>query len=44
MSTSGRSYKFGIALAFLCIISLGLLFGAVQVFLNREGGPLAAIR
>jgi hypothetical protein len=33
-------YKFGIALAFLCIISTGLLFGVYRYFINREGGPL----
>jgi len=34
-------YKFGIALAFLCIISLGLLYGLYRYFVNREGGPMA---
>jgi hypothetical protein len=33
-------YKFGIALAFLCIISLGLLYGLYRYFVNREGGPM----
>jgi hypothetical protein len=34
-------YKFGIALAFLCIISIGLLYGLYRYFVNREGGPIA---
>ena len=34
-------YKFGIALAFLCIMSLGLLYGLYRYFVNREGGPMA---
>jgi hypothetical protein len=34
-------YKFGIALAFLCILSMGLLFGLYRYFVNREGGPMA---
>src|SRR5215472_16594451 len=35
-------YKFGVALAFLCIISLGLLYGLYHYFVNREGGPMTA--
>ena len=34
-------YKFGIALAFLCIISLVLLYGLYRYFVSREGGPMA---
>jgi hypothetical protein len=33
-------YKFGIALAFLCVIAMGLLYGLYVYFVNREGGPL----
>src|SRR5437764_125754 len=32
-------YKFGIALAVLCVLSLGLLFGLYRYFVSREGGP-----
>jgi hypothetical protein len=31
-------YKFGIALALLCVVSFGLLFGLYRYFLAREGG------
>lgn len=34
-------YKFGIALAVLCVIAVALLFGLYKFLLNREGGPLA---
>jgi len=34
-------YKFGIALAFLCILSLGLLYGLYRYFVSREGGPMS---
>jgi len=34
-------YKFGIALAFLCILSVGLLYGLYQYFVSREGGPMS---
>jgi hypothetical protein len=34
-------YKFGIALAFLCILSVGLLYGLYRYFVSREGGPMA---
>src|SRR3954447_11713371 len=34
-------YKFGIALAFLCIVSVALLYGLYQYFVSREGGPIA---
>jgi hypothetical protein len=33
-------YKFGIALAFLCLISVTLLFGLYRYFIAREGGPM----
>jgi hypothetical protein len=32
--------RFGIALAILCVLSLGLLFGLFRYFTAREGGPL----
>jgi hypothetical protein len=34
-------YRFGIALAVLCVVSLGLLYGLYVFFVNREGGRLA---
>src|SRR3954469_19374460 len=34
-------YKFGIALAFLCVLSITLLYGLYMFFVNREGGPMA---
>jgi hypothetical protein len=34
-------YKFGIALAFLCILSIGLLYGLYRYFVSREGGPMS---
>ena len=34
-------YKFGIALALLCVLAVGLLYGLYNFFLNREGGPVA---
>ena len=34
-------YKFGIALAFLCVFAFGLLYGLYQYFLSREGGALS---
>jgi len=34
-------YKFGIALAVLCVIAMGLLYGLYKYFLSREGGSLA---
>jgi hypothetical protein len=34
-------YKFGIGLAFLCILSVGLLYGLYRYFVSREGGPMA---
>src|ERR1043165_5659020 len=34
-------YKFGIALAFLCVLAVGLLYGVYMFFVNREGGPLS---
>jgi hypothetical protein len=34
-------YKFGIALAVLCVVAVGLLYGLYIFFLNREGGALA---
>ena len=33
-------YKFGIALATLCVIATALLFGMYKYFLSREGGAL----
>lgn len=33
-------YKFGIALAVLCVVACGLLYGLYTFFLNREGGAL----
>jgi hypothetical protein len=36
--------RFGIALAILCVISLGLLYGLFTYFKAREGGPLPAPR
>jgi hypothetical protein len=33
-------YKFGIALAFLCVLSIGLLYGLYRYFVSREGGPM----
>ena len=40
MSMSGRSARFGIALVFLCILSLGLLFGLFKYFESSVGGSL----
>src|SRR5215210_5368591 len=34
-------YKFGIALAALCVLAVGLLYGLYTYLLSREGGPLA---
>src|SRR3954447_17142002 len=34
-------YKFGIALAFLCLLSTGLLYGLYRYFVAREGGALS---
>lgn len=34
-------YKFGIALAVLCMVATALLVGLYKYFLNREGGPVA---
>jgi len=34
-------YKFGIALAILCIVATALLFGLYNYFVAREGGPIA---
>jgi hypothetical protein len=34
-------YQFGIALACLCILSLGLLYGLYRYFVEREGGPMS---
>lgn len=34
-------YKFGIALAILCVVAVGLLYGLYNYFLGREGGALA---
>jgi len=33
-------YKFGIALAFLCVLASALLFGLYRYFLARQGGPM----
>src|SRR3954470_5733119 len=33
-------YKFGIALAVLCVVAMGLLYGMYVFFLDREGGAL----
>lgn len=34
-------YKFGIALAILCVVAVGLLYGLYNYFLSRQGGALA---
>ena len=34
-------YKFGIALAILCVLASALLFGLYRYFLSREGGAVA---
>jgi hypothetical protein len=34
-------YKFGIALAVLCVTAVALLYGMYKYLLNREGGPMA---
>jgi hypothetical protein len=33
-------YKFGIALALLCVLASALLFGLYRYFLARQGGPM----
>jgi hypothetical protein len=33
-------YKFGIALALLCVLATALLFGLYRYFLARQGGPM----
>ncbi len=34
-------YKFGIALAALCVVAVALLYGLYTYLVNREGGPLS---
>jgi hypothetical protein len=37
-------YKFGIALALLCVVAVALLWGLYRYFLNQEGGPMTRDR
>ena len=41
-STPGRSDKFGIALALLCIVSLGCCSACSGISIGRDGGTAAA--